>query len=117
MNKNVSKFLLAGDKLMPILHLRQPGFTYSDDPLLNILDRFKKLRETDDLKHTYRNELGKACLAHNAAFSDSKDLTKRTISHKILKNRAYEIAEASVNVELAQELHKTMIKKFKRRKA
>ena len=29
MNKIVNKFLLAGDKFMPKLHLRQPGFTYS----------------------------------------------------------------------------------------
>ena len=29
MNKIVNKFLLAGDKSMPELHLRLPGFTYS----------------------------------------------------------------------------------------
>ena len=29
MNEIVNKFLLAGDKSMPELHLRQPGFTYS----------------------------------------------------------------------------------------
>ena len=29
MNKIVSKFLLAGDKSMPEMHLKQPGFTYS----------------------------------------------------------------------------------------
>ena len=28
MNEIVSKFLLAGDKFMPNMHLRQPGFTY-----------------------------------------------------------------------------------------
>ena len=25
----INKFLLAGDKFMPEMHLRQPGFTYS----------------------------------------------------------------------------------------
>ena len=40
----------------------------------------------------YRNELDKACFAHDAAYSDSKGLAKRTISDKILKDRAYEIA-------------------------
>ena len=30
--------------------------------------------------------------AHDAAYSDSKDLAKRTISDKILQDRAYEIA-------------------------
>ena len=29
MNKIVNKFLLAADKFMPEMHLRQPGFTYS----------------------------------------------------------------------------------------
>ena len=29
MNKKVNKFLLAGDKFMPEMRLRQPGFTYS----------------------------------------------------------------------------------------
>ena len=29
MNKIMNKFLLAGDKIMPEMHLRQPGFTYS----------------------------------------------------------------------------------------
>ena len=29
MNEIVNKFLLAGDKFMPKIHLRQPGFTYS----------------------------------------------------------------------------------------
>ena len=29
MNEIVNKFLLAGDKFMLEIHLRQPGFTYS----------------------------------------------------------------------------------------
>ena len=29
MNEIVNKFLLVGDKFMPEMHLRQPGFTYS----------------------------------------------------------------------------------------
>ena len=29
MNEIVNKFLLAGEKFMPEMHLRQPGFTYS----------------------------------------------------------------------------------------
>ena len=28
MNKIVNKFLLAGDKFMPKIYLKQPGFTY-----------------------------------------------------------------------------------------
>ena len=29
MNDIINKFLLAGEKFMPEIHLRQPGFTYS----------------------------------------------------------------------------------------
>ena len=29
MNDIINTFLLVGDKLMPEMHLRQPGFTYS----------------------------------------------------------------------------------------
>ena len=29
MNKTVNNFLLAGDKFISEMHLRQPGFTYS----------------------------------------------------------------------------------------
>ena len=29
MNEIINKFLLAGDKFMPEMHLRKPGFTYS----------------------------------------------------------------------------------------
>ena len=29
MNEIVNKFLLAGDKFMPEMYLKQPGFTYS----------------------------------------------------------------------------------------
>ena len=52
----------------------------------------KGFNNLDDLKHIYKNELDKACFAHDAAYSDSKDLAKTTISDKILKDRAYEIA-------------------------
>ena len=33
----------------------------------------------------YKNELDKTCFIHHAAYSDTKDLTKRTVADKILK--------------------------------
>ena len=92
------------------------------------------------------NELDKACFTHDAEYSDSKDLTKRIIADKILKNRAFDIAEdpkydgyqrgsASMvykffdskvsgsgtkpipeNEQLANELHKPIIRKFEKGK-
>ena len=41
-----------------------------------------------NLKKLYRNELDKACFSHDPVYSDSKDLTRRTISDKILKDTA-----------------------------
>ena len=55
-------------------------------------ERIQKFRETCNLKHIYKNELDKACFAHEAAYYNNKDLARRTISDKILKERAYEIA-------------------------
>ena len=43
----------------------------------------------------YRSEMDKACFAHDVAYSDSKDLAKRIVSDKILKERAFEIARNS----------------------
>ena len=89
MSKIINKFLSTGDKFMPELHLKQPGFTYSACiPFTEDPERIRKFRETGNLKHLYRNELDKDCFAHDAAYSDSKDKTKRTISDKTLKDSA-----------------------------
>ena len=93
MNKIINKFLLTGDKFMPRLHLKQPGFTYSAcGPFSKHRERIQKFRKAGNLEHLYRNEVDKTCFAHDAAYSDSKDLAERTISDKILKDRPYEIA-------------------------
>ena len=93
MNKTINNFFLTKDKCMPEFHLKQPGFTCTAcGPFTKHRERIKKLRETDNLKYLYRNELGKACFALDAAYSDSKDLAKRIMLDKILKDRAYEIA-------------------------
>ena len=74
-------------------HLRQPGFTYSAcGPFTKHRERIQKSKETGNLKHINQNELDEAIFAHDAAYSDSKDLAKRTVSCRILKDRVYEIA-------------------------
>ena len=85
MNDIINKFLLAGDKFMPEMHLRQLQFTYSScRPFIKHKQRIQKFILTGDTKYIYRNELDKACFAHNATYSDSKDLTKRTTADKVL---------------------------------
>ena len=78
---------------MAELNLRQPGFTCSAcGPFTKHLERIKKFKETGDLNCIYKSELDKACFPHDAAYANGKDLTKRTVSDQVLKDRAYEIA-------------------------
>ena len=94
MNNIINKCLLAGDKFMPVMHLRQPQFIYSAcGPFTKHKQRIQKFKETGDTNYIYKNELDKVCFAHDAAYSDSKELTKRTVADKILRNRAFNIAK------------------------
>ena len=160
MSNTINKLLLEGDKFMLEIHLRQPQFTYSAcGPFTKHEQRIQKFKETGDTNYIYKNELDKACFVHNAANSDSKDLTKRTVADKILKNKAFDIAidskydgyqrglvsmvykffdskvaspdKKSVgsgakrvntkitpqNEQLAEELHKPISRKFKKKKS
>ena len=84
---------MTGEKFMPELHPRQLRFTYrSCRSFTKHRKRVQKFRETGHLNHMYKNEWDKDCFAQDAAYSDSKDLAKRIISGKVLKERAYEIA-------------------------
>ena len=140
MNEIISKCLLNGDKRLRELRLKQPGFTYSScGAFTKRRERFQKFRETGHVKHLYAKELGKAYFTHDAAYCACKNLAKRTISDKVLKGRAYEIARncnydgyqralASIvytffdkkkkesGISVAQELHEPIIKKPKERK-
>ena len=150
MNEIINKFLLAGDKFMPEMHLRQPKFTYSAcGPFTKHKERIKKFKETGDTRYIYRNELDKACFQHDSAYADSKYLVSRTQADKILRDKAYNIASnpsydgyqrglasmvytffnkksalladkstmgGNLNLELANELHKPIIRKLNKRK-
>ena len=49
MNEIVNKFLLAEDKFMSKIHLRQHGFTYNAcRPLKRNKERTQKFKETED---------------------------------------------------------------------
>ena len=61
MNEIINKFLLAEDKFMPEIHLRQSGFTYmACGPFTKNKERIKKIKETGDSRYIYQNELDKA---------------------------------------------------------
>ena len=93
MNNLINKFLLAGDKFMPEMHLRQPQFVYSArGPFTRDKERIKKLKQTGDTRYIYRNKLDKACFQHDSAYADHKDLINRTKADKVLRDKAYNIA-------------------------
>ena len=93
MNEIVNKFLLAGDKFMPEMHLKQPGFTYSAcGPFTKNKERIEKFMQTGNTDFIYKNELDKACFQHDIAHGKSKDLAERTQSDKVLRDKAFKIA-------------------------
>ena len=94
MNIIVNKFLLAGDKFMPEMHLKQPRFTYSAcGTFTKNKERIQKFKETGDTSYIYKNELDKACFQYDMAYGDFKDLKRRTTSDKILRDKAFNIAK------------------------
>ena len=94
MNEIVNNFLLAGDKFMPEMHLKQPGFNYNAcGPFTKNKKRIQKSKETGETSYIYKNELDKACFQHDTAYGDFKDLARRTASDKVLRDKAFNIAK------------------------
>ena len=146
MNEIINKFLLAGDKFMQEVNLKQ---RYSAcGPFTKNKERIQKFKETGDTSYIYKNELDKACFQNAMAYGDFKDLARRTASDKVLRDKAFNIAKnpkydgyqrglasmvykffdkkskgsgANIPLEfiekLAKELHKSIIRKFKKRTA
>ena len=146
MNEIVNNFLLVRDKFLPEMHLKQSGFTDSAcGPFTKNKEIIEKFMQTGNTDFIYRNELDKACFRHDMAYGKSKDLVKRTQWNKVLKDKVFKIARdpnydgyqrglASIvykffykkskgsgivnepNYQLANELHKPIMRKFKKRK-
>ena len=90
----VNKFLLAGHKFMPEMHLKQPRFTYSAcGSFTKNKERIKKIKETGDTRYIYKNELDKACFQHDLAYADFKELARITASDKVLRDKTFNIAK------------------------
>ena len=142
MNEIINKFLLVGDTFMVEMHLKQPG---ACGPFIKNKEGIEKFMQTGNTDFVYKNELDKACFQHDMAYRKSKDLIKRTQPDKVLKDKAFKIANnpnyndyqrglASMayrffdkkskgsgiinepNYQLANEFHKPIIRKFKKRK-
>ena len=146
MNEIVNKLLLVGNKFMPEMHLKQRGFTYSAcGSFIKNKEIIEKFMQTGNTDFIYKNELDKGCFQHDMAYGKSKDFIKRTQSDKVLKDKAFKFANnpnydgyqrgltAMVykffdkrskgsgiinepNYQLANELHKPIIKPHKFKK-
>ena len=93
MNNIINKFLLAGDKFIPEMHLRHSQFVYSAcGPFTRHKERIKEFKRTGDTRLLYRNKLDKACFKHDVAYAKYKDVENRLISDQKLRNSAYDIA-------------------------
>ena len=113
MNQIATKFLLAGDKFMSKIHSRQPGFTYSAcGPFTKNKQRIQKFMQTGHTNYIYKNELDKACFQHDMAYGKYKDLEKRTPSDKVLKNKAFAIANNPKYDEYQRRLASMLYKFF-----
>ena len=127
---------------MPEMHLKQPGSTYSACGLFTKnKERIEKFMQTGNTNFIFKNELDKACFQHDMAYGKSKDLAKRTQSDKVLRDKAFKIVidpkydgyqrglalmvhkffdkkfsgsgiVNEPNYQLANELHKPIIRKF-----
>ena len=76
------------------MHLRQPRFTYSAcEPSGKNKERIQKFKEAGYLRYIIKNKLHKACFQHGKACGDFKDLTRRTASDKILRDKALNVAK------------------------
>ena len=129
---------------MPKMHLKQLQFTYSACGLFTKnKERIQTFKETGDAKYIYKSELDKACFQHDMTYENIKDLARRAVSAKVLRDKAFNIAKnpkyyryeggiASMvykffdkeisagaiksmqNQKLANELHKSVIRKIKK---
>ena len=94
MSHIINKFLLAGDKFMPELHLRQPGFTHLVcGPFTKNKERIQKFIKTRNLWNIYQNQLNKTSFQHNVGYGDFKDLARRTAADKVLRESSFNIAK------------------------
>ena len=79
---------------MPEIHLKQPGFTYSACVTFTInKERIQKFKETSDARYIYKNQLDKACFEHVMVYGDFKDLARRTVSNRVLRDKSFNIGK------------------------
>ena len=78
MKEIVNKFLLVGHKLMPEMHLKQPGFTYSAcGPLTKNKERIEKFMQTRNTSFIYKTNLIKLVFSMIWLMTKKKRFSKK----------------------------------------
>ena len=86
-----NKFLLAGDKFMPEMHLKQRRFTYSAcGAFTQNKEKIQKFKETGDITNIYRKEL-------------DRDLARKRASDKVLRDKAFNIAKMQNMMDINED--------------
>ena len=146
MNEIVNKFLLAGDKFMPEMHWRQPGFTFNACGPFTKNRTNKKIRRNMRFTYIYQSELDKVCFQYDIANGDFKYLNRKTFADKyctikhLILLKIQNMTDINVNLlqwfiksfwqkktpgsgiknipnkQLTEELHKSIIRKINKRK-
>ena len=99
MKHKTNKLLLAGDKFMSEMHLRQlrqPRFTYSGcGPFTENKEKIQKfkIQGSRDSKYIYQNKLDEACFQKDMTYGHFKDVPRGTASDKVLRDKAFNIAK------------------------
>ena len=102
------------------MDLRQSGITNSaGGPSTENKERLKKVKETEDSRYIYQNELDKACFQHDMAYTGFKDLTRRTaagkyyvLGIKVLRDEAFNLAKSKKYDEYQRGLASMVYKYF-----
>ena len=135
----INRFLLIGDKFMPEMQVKK----YSAcGPFTGHQQRINEFIRDGKLSHIAKNKLDAACFQHDSAYNKYKDSVNRKQSDIVLKNEALKITtnpkvngcqvglaamvykffngrtkgSGIENTQLAEELHKPIIRNFKRKK-
>ena len=115
-------------------------------PFTKNKEKMEKFMQTGNTDFIYRNDLDKACFQHDMTYGKSEDLAKRIESDKVLRDKAFEIASdpryegyqrglastvykffdkksssgsgvaTEPNYQLPNELHRRIIREFKKQK-
>ena len=105
MKETTNQFSLVGDKFMPEIQLRQPGFSFSVCRLFSKnKEPIQKFKETGGSNHIYQNKLDKVCFQHDMVYEDFKYLPKRTIADKISHDKAFRLLKIQRMMDVKMEL-------------